>query len=251
MCPTVLLHGFTGSPRSWDAVVVDRGQTAADVVALELPGHAPGWLVQSGFTANVDLLAARLREQVSTPVHLVGYSLGARLALALLVRSPALVSRATLIGVHPGLCCDEERRARAAADARWARVLRQQGIEAFVDAWEGLPLFRSQRTLAPHLLARQRQLRLAHDAEQLACSLDQLGLASMPDYRQALCSATIPVQLIVGARDQKFCALARQIAADTSAAELRTIAGCGHNPLLEAPSQLAALLFDERSMRPG
>ncbi|RLB41429.1 MAG: hypothetical protein DRH23_17845, partial [Deltaproteobacteria bacterium] len=69
-----------------------------------LAGHGLDWqsrAVQS-FDDEVARLAA-LASSLQSPRLLCGYSLGARLALGLLVRQPCLFDAALLIGLHPGL----------------------------------------------------------------------------------------------------------------------------------------------------
>jgi 2-succinyl-6-hydroxy-2,4-cyclohexadiene-1-carboxylate synthase len=224
-----LLHGFAGDPFAWDAVIAAWGaRLAPDPIAL--PGHGGG-AVQGGWAANVAALGAALAPHEVV----VGYSLGARLALALLAEGT--LARAVLISVNPGLATDAERTARRAGDAAWATLLRTRGVAAFADAWEAQPLFASQARVAPAVLAARRARRLAHDPEQLARALEHMGLAEMPDYAAALAAAGDRVTLIVGADDPKFVALARATGLPVVA-----IPDCGHDPTLEQPRELARVL---------
>ena len=97
--PLLMLHGFAGSPRSWDAVLADA-QLGRRPVTPHLPGHGDAPTIAGGFDAVVDHLAAALDPE---PHGVVGYSLGARLALGLAVRHPRRVERLLLVGVNPGL----------------------------------------------------------------------------------------------------------------------------------------------------
>lgn len=237
--PFVLLHGFAGAPSSWSAVL---GHLAAHrAAALALPGHARDVPVAGSFEGNVDQVALRVGE-VGSSVHLVGYSLGARIALGLLASHPSLVASATLVSVNPGIDSEKERRARLASDCTWAELLRTDGIEAFVQAWERLPLFASQRRLAGQVTREQRTLRLAHNAEGLARALEGMGLGQMPNLGPTLANTSVRVQLVVGELDSKFVALARQATSRNPRIRLHVLPQCGHNPLLEAPSELARLL---------
>lgn len=226
--PRILLHGFAGSPASWDAF---RETLAGPSLALPLPGHAPGLDVAETFEANADAVAARIAD-AGSPAHVVGYSLGARVALGVLARRPAVVASLTLISVNPGLRTEAERRDRRAWDLRWAELLRREGIAAFVEQWERLPLFASQRALPAPVRQRQRAIRLFHDPEQLARSLEQMGLSAMPDYWPLLKDTTTPVRLLAGQHDGKFRALGEAVAATSDRITLEVIPGCGHNPLI-------------------
>ena len=244
MKPTVaLLHGFTGSPSSWDAVVAHLPRDWT-VLAPALLGHrgGPPCHAAQDFLAEVDRLAEWLGTRTSQPVHLVGYSLGARLALGMLVRHPTRFARATLIGLNPGLGNDAERRARVQADERWCELLETQGIESFARAWQGQPLFVSQQSLPPHVLAGQHRIRVSHDPRGLGCALRQLGLGVMPCWRGRLPDIEVPVHLVSGALDAKFSALASEVAAQLARVTTERVAGVGHNPVLESPLLVAATL---------
>ncbi len=241
--PVVMLHGFTGTPSSWDGVVSVLPSGAA-VRVPALPGHAPGRRFPPGdtFGAVVRRFCGEIEKENRGPVHLVGYSMGGRIALGMLLERPDLFARATLIGVHPGLCTRKERIERRRADAEWIRILREEGIEAFVDLWERQPLFASQDRLDPAVLERQRKIRLAHDPSGLAAALEVLGLAEMPDTRPGLAGIGVPVDLVAGERDRKFRAAAEEMAELLPRGRVRVVPGCGHNVPLEDPDACARLL---------
>lgn len=241
--PLVLLHGFTGSPASFDALVA--ATRARRVLRPALPHHLGGNLEVTGFDEAVDVLAARVRDAGFAGAHLVGYSMGARLGLGLLVRHPGLFSEATLIAARSGLRPGPERWARRKWEEKWTRRLRHQDLETFVDNWEQLPTFASQTDAQR---AMQRPARLAHDPESLARALETMGLGAMPDLAPSLDVVRLPVRLVVGEKDTKFVHCAQDLAQRLPDGKLVRLAG-GHNPLVEAPVQLAAVL-DAVSARP-
>jgi 2-succinyl-6-hydroxy-2,4-cyclohexadiene-1-carboxylate synthase len=237
-----LLHGFTGSPESWSRVVEHADLEQAPLIPT-LAGHGRGRQrsdVQS-FENEVTRLVP-LASKAEPPRLLCGYSMGARVALGLLAREPFLFDAALLIGVHPGLLDESTRAERREVDAARARLLREEGLEAFIANWEELPLFASQHDLSPQALEHQRDIRLGHDPEGLARGLEVLGLAEMPDYRPALLSLKIPITLMTGALDAKFSRIATVLAKENAHVEVEVVDGVGHNVVLEAPSAVAAAL---------
>jgi 2-succinyl-6-hydroxy-2,4-cyclohexadiene-1-carboxylate synthase len=246
-----LLHGFTGSPQSWSRVVA-RARLDCSSLIPALTGHGRDWQSRAvdSFEGEVTRLVSLLSD-VEPPRLLCGYSLGARVALGLLARKPNLFEAAVLIGVHPGLSEDAARAERREVDAHRARLLREEGLAAFVAEWEELPLFATQRGLSPEILADQRGSRLDHDAEGLARSLEVLGLAAMPDYGPALASIEIPITIMAGALDAKFSRIAKVLAKGNAHIEIELVDGVGHNVLLEAPGAVVAALksAEERSCR--
>jgi 2-succinyl-6-hydroxy-2,4-cyclohexadiene-1-carboxylate synthase len=247
----VLLHGFAGSPASWDDTLAELRAELPPMVP-SLCGHGPGAAGPPGaascagdFAAEVERLAMRVAAVPRAPGErrlVAGYSLGGRLALGLALEHEELFDAAVLVSAHPGLDDEAERAERRAADERWAAMLEREGIGAFVDAWEAQPVFAGQERLPASVLERQRRDRLAHDARALAGAMRALSLGGMPCYGRRLAAISLPVWWVTGERDSKFGALAAAVAAGRPPARVEVLAGCGHNPLLEAPAELARLL---------
>ena len=231
----VLLHGFTGGPSSWDRVVA---RLSSEPLRLTLPGH----LGTAGDVGFDDVSQLVLQDAQAEAVELVGYSLGARVALVTALVNPERVRRLVLVGVNPGLREPSARDARRAADARWIELLRQEGLEAFVQRWRQLPLWDTQAALGPEILDSQHKLRMRHHPAGLADCLTHLGLSAMPDCWPRLSRLSMPVTLVVGALDAKFGRIAGQMAALVPRVEVVTVPECGHNVLLERPEAVAATL---------
>jgi 2-succinyl-6-hydroxy-2,4-cyclohexadiene-1-carboxylate synthase len=238
------LHGFTGSPRSWDFLPERAGQTR---LSPALVGHA-GSLASDAVT-DFEGEADRLAELIasSEAAHVIGYSLGARLALSLTLRHPERVRRLTLLSGHPGLSSESQRAERRAADAAWCQLLRERGLTAFVDAWQAQPMWASQLRLDAAARDSKRAERLSHSALGLARSFRVTGLAEMPDYLPRLREVQVPVRVVAGALDHKFAALAVSMAECLPRAALELVPGVGHDLLLECPQWISQLL--EREMR--
>lgn len=224
----VALHGFTATPAMWRSLGIE---------GPAILGHGPQAQARGDetFATEVRRLAAQLPNE---PVHLVGYSLGARLSLAIAIANPTRVSRLSLIGVNPGIEDELQRTQRVASDATWSKVLREQGLAAFVDKWESLPLWETQSRMPSARREALRAERMSHTPEQLARAMDALGTGSMPPMWDALATLTIPVQIIVGALDSKYTAIGTRISQTLSNASLHLIEGSGHNPVFEDPQSV-------------
>lgn len=228
----LLLHGFTGAAASWDAV---RG----DAVAVTLPGHEDVPVDRAaGFDGGIEFVLAAARA-LEPPVHVVGYSMGGRLALGAITESPSAFASATLIGVSFGID-DAEREARRAWEASIARTLREDGLDAFLAKWAALPLWASQAGLPRAVLDEQQAIRRRHHPLHLADAFEAFALSSMPDYRGR--ASEVPVTLLVGALDSKF----RAIAEAEPGVEVRIAPGVGHNVVLEAPGFVRARVDELR-----
>ena len=246
----LLLHGFTGAPTAFSPLV-DRLDGMGPFLAPWLPGHdGADWPADLfTFDAVVDTIAEAAHSVRDAPWHVIGYSMGGRLALRLALRHPDLTAGLTLLGARPGLKDEAERTARQRDDAARAALLRENGTAAFVARWEALPLFATQQRLPEALRARQRDIRLGHDAEALARALEILGTGAMPSCWPELPQLSVPVRLVVGGLDAAYIELAAEVAAVVPHATVSVVPGCGHNIVLEDPGTLAELISPRRSAR--
>lgn len=238
--PVVLIHGYTGSPASWDEVV-RRLPAGARVVRPTVGGH-DGTAAPTSFEGEVDRIAATLREARLERALLAGYSLGGRLAIGLLARHAELFASALVISANPGLDDPNERDARVAQDETWAALLETEGVSAFVARWEAQPLFATQAKLAATRLEGQRESRLRHDARGLAGAMRALSLGRMPAYAEALSRVPSPITLLTGENDAKFTAIGARLAARLRRGAHVVAPGAGHNVILERPELVAELL---------
>lgn len=203
---------------------------------LDLPGHgrrggdvAPWRHSLEAVESEIDLLAR------GGALDLVGYSMGGRLALAYAVRNPGRVRRLVLESASPGLVTEEQRSARRDADEALAHRLERDGMAAFVEHWEALPLFESQRALPEDVRARRRAQRLRNHPASLAASLRGLGTGSMPSYWGSLPRLGVPVLVLVGGLDRKFTEIGRRMADALPSATLAVVPDAGHAVHLERP----------------
>jgi len=227
-----LLHGFAQTPASWREVEATL-PASLGARAIDVP-------VGATWDDTIDQLARSLDRDVGPDAIVCGYSLGARLALGLLARD--LVPAAILVGVHPGLASEAERAERRAADARWAERLRQDGTAAFLTAWEAQPTFATQARASADVRARRHAERGALDPHALATAMEVLGLGAMPDLRAALVARAHRAHLVVGGDDAKFLAVARTLVHQAPALVIDVVDGSGHDPTLEQPAALAAII---------
>ena len=241
--PLVLLHGFTGSAAQWGAVV-DGLAVSHDVLAVDVIGHglsdAPPDAARYGFEHCIADLARTLDALGIERAHLLGYSMGGRVALGFAVRQRERVDHLVLESASAGIADEEERYARRRQDEALADQIERDGVEQFVDAWMAQPLFASQRDLAPEPVAAARRLRLQNSARGLANSLRGLGTGAQPSFWDALHGLGVPTLLVVGQRDAKFRRIAELMVDRLPRARMVEIAGAGHATHFERPEAFVA-----------
>lgn len=238
--PVLLLHGFTGCAGAWREPIlsgmVDRGLR---VIAPDLPGHgrsdAPPEPSRYRMRRVLDDLGDVLDHLEVERCPWVGYSMGGRVALAGGVLRPGRVERLVLESASPGLATEEERAERRRRDEALAGRIEDEGIEAFVSYWMGLPLFATQRSLPDAVLEEARARRLSQRPRGLAASLRGLGTGSQRSFWGRLEEIRTPLLLLTGREDGKYEALARRMLKRLPDARHVTVAGAGHTVHLEAP----------------
>ena len=241
----LLLHGFTGSKANW-APLMSALAGGYRLLAVDLPGHgeseAPVDRARYEMASVAADLSALLDHLELDNAHLLGYSMGGRLALYLALAEPARWRSLVLESASPGLATEAERAERREHDAALADFIERQGVEAFVDRWERLPLFASQRSLPEAVRQKHRNGRLRNRPQGLAGSLRGMGAGTQPSLWDRLAELALPSLLIVGELDEKFVALAREMLRSMPQALLTVVPEAGHTVHLEQPGVFMALL---------
>jgi 2-succinyl-6-hydroxy-2,4-cyclohexadiene-1-carboxylate synthase len=237
--PLLLIHGFTGSVEAWGEDLLSGLCHGHSVLAVDLLGHgrSDGSTEPNRFAMDEimrDLLEV-LDRLGAIRARWLGYSMGARVALAAAVLHPDRVSSLVLESGSPGLENENARRARRRADEALAEGILRGGMEAFVDHWLGLPLFATQGKLPTDVRAAARERRLRNQPEMLAACLRGLGVGAQPSFWGRLAEVQVPTLLLAGEEDQKFTEIAIRMSAQMPAAELRVVPKAGHTIHLENP----------------
>lgn len=253
-CKIFALHGFWGAPSDFDALrAASESTNFCKWEAPHLPGHGGKPLPNSA--SSLEALADWTAEKLGTRSAddcciLIGYSLGARIALATAIRHPEKMSGLVLISGSPGLEHPAERKMRAATDAKRARALAacktREHLEEFLRQWWEQPVFQSP-TWKPELYERHFATRLNEDPGQLAKVLEQLSPGRQPSLWHRLSALNLPVLCIAGQEDKKFCDVAYRMQSLIAGCRVMIVPGAGHSLLLENPSSLAnslSLLLD-------
>ncbi len=175
------------------------------------------------------------------PPVLVGYSMGGRVALETLVRTDRALPLSGTVFESAGLGPrdDADRTALAKRSRQWLAKLQAEGVEAFVDWWESLPLFATQRLLEQDVRDRVRAERIGCGVDGLACMLAGTGqhLQSYADDSlaalQDAAARGIAVVYLAGEHDDRYCAIAEAIRASSPLVQVHIVDDAGHNIHLE------------------
>ncbi len=236
----MMLHGFLGSGKDWNNYA-EMLRDRHTCFMPDLPGH--------GITAHFDTAAGSFEKTCESlaelsgkihhePLHLVGYSMGGRLALYLALHYPDRFRSAVIISSSPGLKTPGERALRQRSDDLLAESI-VTNFDSFLDDWYELELFAplKKHSRFPEIMARRSE----NDPEALACALRQLSTGRQPSLWKKLAENMLPIAFFVGEKDTKYVEIGRQMVNLCPDSELSIFPGCGHTLHIEN-----RLLFVER-----
>ncbi|WP_067725658.1 2-succinyl-6-hydroxy-2,4-cyclohexadiene-1-carboxylate synthase [Oceanobacillus damuensis] len=243
--PVVMLHGFTGSTATWRPFVEEWVKIGYQVITIDLPGHGK---TDTGSPRSMENCCADLYALFQSlelePFHLLGYSMGGRTALSYAMFYPETVRSLMLESTSPGLAGEEERKVRKENDEMLARKIVREGVSSFVDIWQDLPLFSSQKSLSEEKQEMIRSERLSQSAEGLAESLLSMGTGSQPSWWDQLGNLEKPVLLIVGELDQKFVEINKKMQKQLKSGNMIVCEHAGHAVHVEKPESFDRIVTE-------
>ncbi len=247
--PLLLLHGFTGSAQTMSDLAAEiKGHKT---ICMDLPGHGESVVSTSlrhyKFPAQRHNISNLLKAQNIQKIHLLGYSMGARIALDFALKNQEKISSLILISATAGLMSRSQRRDRRIQDRALAKSIQDRdkdGMKQFVKEWMSQPLFASQSRLGQKYLKTARMQRMKNSPIGLANTLKGTGTGSMKPLWDKLHKLNALCLIITGAEDGKFSALGKQIHTKTKNGILLEILEAGHAPHLEKQVLTAGLIAE-------
>jgi 3-oxoadipate enol-lactonase len=233
----VLVHGFGLDLSMWDAQWSAFAQHHR-VIRYDLRGYGDS-SVPEGEYSHADDLLALIDFLGARPVHLVGLSLGGRVALRVAAQEPGAVRSLTL--------------ADAAMDGhlwspdwlqRWRKMTdaaKRGDVKQAKQLWQEHILFEPANK-DPQVAGALREMIDRYSGWHLGHP--DPGTAPRTPVAQMLQSISIPTLVLVGELDlPDFQSIARRLGQEIPLAELRTITGSGHMSNMEAPQVFNELVL--------
>ena len=228
--PLILfLHGIGGDRRHWDAQLT-AFRSSYKAIAWDARGYGDsddyeGPLQFDDFSADVFRVLDFLGEEKA---HLVGLSMGGRIARNFALKHPGRVRTLTLANTSPGFDALSPEEVRRFVEERRNRTPESARALLGSRAHAG-----AQGALAASLRALRRESYL----KALEASVAQ-------DRAAPLEKISAPTLVITGDEDRVYPQeLARRMAQRIRAAELVVLEGCGHLSNLEHPERFNAALL--------
>lgn len=233
----ILLHGFMGSGAIFEELSLELAHDAR-VIALDLLGHGSSEGAEMHYRFSTNEQVADLRTFIERmndrPVILMGYSMGARLALSFAVKYPQLLAGLILESGSFGIEDPTEAQTRQSLDGHRADEI-QANFNDFLARWNAMPLFQSLHSKA--LPSEYATIQKFQDPFWMANSLLGFGTGTMPCLHHELAKLEVPTQLMVGGDDTKFMAINQRMHQQIPNSYLSIIRKSGHRVHIDTPEQ--------------
>lgn len=245
--PLVLLHGFTGNIATWEPFQKTWGKSF-QLIMVDILGHGLTDSPSDPKRYEIDQVASDLKDLLLglniESSHILGYSMGGRLALTFACKYPETVKSLILVSSSPGLRTIEERQNRIEQDEKLAERIELQGIKAFVDYWENIPLFITVKETPQAVQEAIRRERLQQKEMGLSNSLRGMGTGKQPSNWGCLPELNVPVLLLSGSKDTKFVKIADEMEQLVTNVKKKVIQEAGHMIQVEKQDLFEEIIMD-------
>lgn len=233
----VLLHGFMGSGEVFTHLVPDL-KKFANPVTIDLLGHGstegdPLPERYNLYEQTEDLFTI-LHNFHPDPVFLHGYSMGGRLALHYALAFPNTIRGLILESTTWGIDDAGERAERQKLDEQRARAI-EADYKRFLNFWTRLPLFDNGIDVPASRQNRYEKIQQSQMPSSMSNSLIGFGTGVMPSAKSGLDKLDIPVLILAGEADDRYCSLAKEMDQMIPDSRASIIERAGHRIHMENP----------------
>lgn len=217
-----------GDPSDWDFV---SSQLPEYEIVAPLLKPATDW------DSGVEQLACELPKRSV----LIGYSMGARLSLAMALSRPQMCAGLVFVSGNPGLEDDAGRETRYTSDCRIANRIEREPRRDFLHHWyTESTVFKS---LTDTVREDEISRKLARSADDWSAILRCFSVAKQPNFWPLLSELTIPTFAIAGMSDRKYAKIIARMGTEPNI-QPSIISECGHIVHREQPRVFIKLLRD-------
>ena len=237
--PLVLLHGLGGSRSNWAFLAPELARTRR-VLVVDLPGHGRSSALPAapGLGPYADRVAKLLEDEGLAPADVIGHSFGGLVGIRLAVRRPELV-RSLVLAAAAGITSSTLWAERMLAFVGWVQPGRK--VSPY---WRTVARSAALKRLVfghwfvahPASLSEDAVEALLVDVKLHSDTQSAFRALASDDPRSDLHLVRCPALVLWGAEDNQLPLDDAFDYARRLRAPLRTIADCGHLPIVERPA---------------
>ena len=215
----VFIHGWLGEPSDWDTI---KNETD---LCYCLPGHAQKKTLktQNWFKKTLEDLNS-FTKHLDT-FHLIGYSLGGRVALSFAEKYPKRIKKLSLISSHLSCKTEKEIKEKIAQEDSISNQLSTRKFNPFLKAWYKQRLF---QPLSEAVYLALIQKRKQQNQEYMLQAFQGYSHRYYKPKEATLEKLAKKVQLIVGEKDTRYMNMSSSTIQKYPGIALQAIPNCGH-----------------------
>ena len=236
------LHGFMGSGLDFNPII-KKLDSNIHWITPNLPGHGPNPKIpHTHYSFNDTIHELHSITHNYPKINLLGYSMGARIALLYALKYISQINSLILISPNPGISDLNERKQRKQWDDSTADSILNQPLQQFIHHWQNNPLIQTQKNIPKEIYNSLLENRCLSNPQGLSLSIRSLGTGSMPSQWESLHQITCSTFLITGEKDTHYESIARSIKEKIPHASHYSIPDAGHAPHLENLAYYTSLM---------
>ncbi|RLA62938.1 MAG: 2-succinyl-6-hydroxy-2,4-cyclohexadiene-1-carboxylate synthase [Epsilonproteobacteria bacterium] len=226
--PILFLHGFMGKGSDWSKLATELSQNYYCHL-IDLPGHGKS----TAEVENLKDLTRLILDSLSPKKKLtiIGYSMGGRIALYMILTFPELFNKAIIESASPGIKNIKERETRYQSDLNLLSDIKS--FRSFLNSWYENPLFGDLTGLKETLIEEK----LENDPEKLKSALKFLSVGNQPNLWEMIKKLSVPTLYISGDRDKKYSQIGEELTELSPMITKKVIKNAAHITHLQNPKE--------------
>ena len=212
------LHGAVGHSSDWDPIMV--ALNADQCNAIDIYCYS---------SEEIDMAARRINSLAKPNDIIVGYSLGARIALESLLADNSPWSKAILISANTGITEAKARDERIQHDRKWSELCNFNWSQ-FIESWERQSIFDNSKQIADREGLIPKQKEISNTFIKWSSGIQSAPITKLGKIR-------IPTLWLTGQSDLKYTKIAKHACDLLPLSELKIIENSGHRVPWDNPEK--------------
>lgn len=214
------LHGAVGHSSDWDLIINSLNSFQCESIDL-----------YSYSSENIDVAARKINSLAGSGDVIVGYSLGARIALQALLQNDSPWSKAIIISANTGITDNLSRNVRINHDLQWSELCNSNWSQ-FISDWERQSIFDHSKPIADRKQLMPLKGKISETFINWSSGVQPAPITNFDRIKS-------PTLWITGELDEKYSKIAKLACEQLPLSQLKVITNSGHRVPWDNPKDTA------------